>query len=193
MGRLILILGGARSGKSTYAQRLSMERSNRVLFIATAEALDQEMESRIATHKKERPHQWQTVEMSRKVGLTIKRKPVEADVVILDCLTMLVSNLLLEVAQDENAPEEEAATALVMTEIDELLLAIKESDAEWIIVSNEVGLGLVPPYQLGRLYRDLLGRANQLIADIADEVYLLIAGIPTPIHQFKHNRMNKNK
>ena len=125
--------------------------------------------------------------------MAIKRKPVEEEVVLLDCLTMLVSNLLLEVAEDENAPDEEAATALVMTEIYELLLAVKESDAEWIMVSNEVGMGLVPPYPLGRLYRDLLGRANQKIASIADEVYLLIAGIPTPIHQFKHNLMKNIK
>ena len=143
------------------------------------------MEARIATHKEERPHQWQTVEISRGVGLAITRKPVEAEVVLLDCLTMLVSNLLLEVAEDENAPDEEAAKALVMTEIDELLIAIEESDAEWIVVSNEVGMGLVPPYPLGRIYRDVLGRANQQMAGMAAEVYLLIAGIPTPIHQFK--------
>jgi adenosylcobinamide kinase/adenosylcobinamide-phosphate guanylyltransferase len=108
-----------------------------------------------------------------------------AEVVLLDCLTMLVTNVMLGASQDENEPDENAAAAAVEKEMEGLSAAIRNSPATWIIVSNEVGLGLVPPYPLGRLYRDLLGRANQKLASGADEVYFMIAGIPVPIHTFR--------
>ena len=185
MGNLTVILGGARSGKSTHAERLAINRGGRVAYIATAEALDDEMQARIAVHKKGRPKGWETIEIPRYVGRTFQKQAVQTDIVILDCLTMLVSNLLGFASLDETLLDEMAASKHLKAETDGLIDAIQSSEADWIVVSNEVGLGLVPPYPLGRLYRDLLGRANQQLADIADEVYWMVAGIPVPIHQYR--------
>ena len=178
MGRLTLILGGARSGKSTYAERLASQRSFRVAYIATAQALDEEMSARIAMHQQKRPPSWQTLEIPANVGQTIQSNPPDVDVIILDCLTLLVSNLLLQTSPSPDEPDEKQATVAVDRELSQLLEVIQASQAEWIVVSNEVGMGLVPPYHLGRIYRDLQGWANQRLASNADQVYFMIAGIP---------------
>ena len=181
MGKLSLILGGARSGKSSYAERLATQHGGQVLYVATARSLDGEMAERIANHQKNRPSDWQTLEIARDVGTTLLSRPPEADVILVDCLTLLVSNLALAVASgtgEDLTADETAATALVETEITRLLEAVQAIPAEWIVVSNEVGLGLVPPDPLGRVYRDLLGRANQRMAAKADQVIFMIAGIP---------------
>ncbi len=181
MGKLTLILGGARSGKSTYAERLAWQHNGPVTYIATAQALDEEMRTRITAHRQKRPDAWRTLEIPLGVGAYLLAHPSSApaqEMILLDCITLLVSNLLLQAAPDENTPDEAAATALVAGEIDRLLQAIQASPAEWVVVSNEVGLGLVPPYPLGRLYRDLLGWANQRLAARADKVVFMIAGMP---------------
>jgi adenosylcobinamide kinase/adenosylcobinamide-phosphate guanylyltransferase len=187
MGKLTLILGGARSGKSTYAQRLADQHGGRVAFLATATAGDDEMSARIKKHQQERPAGWITREIPHGIAAAIAAEPIDADVVLLDCLTLLVSNVTLLGMDDFDAPDESAAAARVEEEISSLIGTIKKSPADWIIVSNEVGLGLVPPFPVGRIYRDLLGRANQQIAARADEVYWLVAGIPVPIHGFREN------
>ena len=184
MGRLNLILGGARSGKSTHAQRLAMAHGGKVVFIATAEAQDDEMRDRIAAHQSERPPDWQTLEIPFAVGDAFTRLSPPADVVLLDCLTLLVSNLLL-LEGDIDQPDVAQAENRLDAEIRALLEAIQRSRADWIVVSNEVGLGLVPPYPSGRAYRDLLGHANQRLAAQADEVYWMVAGIPVPIHGYR--------
>ena len=185
MGKLTLILGGARSGKSSYAERLATQHGGQVLYIATAQPLDSEMAERIANHQKKRPASWQTLEIPGAVGALLQSRmqsgTLPAGVILVDCLTLLVSNLLLAVssgAGEDLTVDEEAATALVESEVTRLLEAVRAIPAEWIIVSNEVGLGLVPPYPLGRVYRDLLGRANQRLASQADQVIFMIAGIP---------------
>lgn len=178
MGKLTLILGGARSGKSTYAEQLAARRGGRVTYIATAQALDEEMQARIAIHRQKRPDSWETIEVSSRVGLTLAESRPKAEVILLDCLTLLVANRLLEISPDVDRPDEAAAAVQVRTEVDELLAEIETSPADWIVVSNEVGLGLVPPYPLGRIYRDLLGWANQRLARQAEQVVFLIAGIP---------------
>jgi adenosylcobinamide kinase/adenosylcobinamide-phosphate guanylyltransferase len=183
MGQLTLILGGARSGKSNYAKQLAEARGKQVVYIATAEALDPEMQVRIEDHKKERPAQWKTLEIPRDVGRAIRDQPIHAEVVLLDCLTMLISNVLLAANDSNEVPDEDEASRAVEAEMETLLSAIQDSPADWIVVSNEVGMGLVPPYPLGRMYRDLLGKANQKLASAADEVYLLVAGIPIPLRE----------
>lgn len=185
MGKLTLILGGARSGKSTHAQRLAGEHGGRVVYLATATAGDTEMSARIEKHQLERPAEWMTREIPCDIADAIANQPVQADIVLLDCLTLLVSNVMLIGVTDFDHPDKSAAADRVETEIAGLLITIQTSPANWIIVSNEVGLGLVPPYPLGRIYRDLLGHANQQIAACADEVYWLVAGIPVPIHPFR--------
>jgi adenosylcobinamide kinase/adenosylcobinamide-phosphate guanylyltransferase len=185
MGKVTFILGGARSGKSTYAEKLAIAHRGNVTYIATAEALDDEMAARIEKHKKARPGEWETREIPHNLAETLKKNPVDADVVLLDCLTLLVSNLLLKHTSDDEDIDEETLNAVGMAEIEGLFDIIEGSRAEWIIVSNEVGLGLVPPYPLGRAYRDLLGWVNQAMAARADEVYLLAAGIAVPIHKYR--------
>jgi adenosylcobinamide kinase / adenosylcobinamide-phosphate guanylyltransferase len=176
MGKLTLILGGARSGKSSYAERLAERSSGRVVYIATAQALDTEMEDRIRVHRSKRPDTWQTLEIPSGVGRRLAEKPVQADLILLDCLTLLVSNLSLLASPDVDQPDETAVAGLVTAEIEQLISAIQAGTAEWLVVTNEVGMGLVPPYPLGRIYRDWLGWANQRLAQAADTVILMVAG-----------------
>ena len=178
--KCILILGGARSGKSQFAQKLAAEFSNRVLFVATGEAGDEDMHSRIEEHKKSRPRTWHTLEAPVKIGERIPEQIGNADVVIIDCITMLISNLL--VGEEDDKYKEKQVT----TEIDQLIKCMDKLEVTFILVSNEVGLGLVPESRLGRFYRDLLGRANQLLAQHADEVYIMMAGIPVEVK--RHTR-----
>ena len=173
---LILITGGARAGKSAFAERLAMQ-GERVLFVATAEALDDDMARRIAAHKRSRPQEWDTLEEPRELASAIRTRlsaaPRDYEAVIVDCLTLWVSNLLL-------AHEGESdAEGRVLSAARELLdaRASDTSNRMWIIVTNEVGLGVVPSSSLGRAYRDALGRVNSLVASRADKVYLMAAGL----------------
>ncbi len=176
MGKqLTLILGGARSGKSDYAQRLAEKMGESVLFVATAEAGDEEMAARIAKHQARRPSAWQTLEAPRDLGQSIRQHISEAEVVLIDCLTLLASNVLAFMPESTTTEEADAA---LNREIDYLLEIYADSSAEWVVVSNEVGSGLVPPYPIGRIYRDALGRANSRLAQVADKVLLLVAGLP---------------
>lgn len=176
--RLTLILGGARSGKSTYAEQLARDRQTAVLYVATAEAGDDEMAARIAQHRAQRPAHWITLEAPRSLGQAIRSSGLSAPVVLIDCLTLLANNLIVPLPEPIAAEDVER---VMNAEIDELLAAYAASEAEWIIVSNEVGLGLVPPYPLGRVYRDELGKANQRIAAAADEVVFMVAGLPLKV------------
>jgi len=176
MGRLVLILGGARSGKSSYAQSLADATGNSVTFIATAQALDDEMSARIQKHRAERSANWETLEIP--LGITTHVKQIKSDVVILDCITLLVTNLLMQFVKDDLVDEMPFMQA-VQKEVEELIVMVREQKQDWLIISNEVGLGLVPPYQMGRVYRDWLGWANQRLAREADKVIFMVAGIPT--------------
>ena len=173
---LILILGGARSGKSTYAENLALELGGpSVLYVATAEALDDEMRARIAAHRIARPQAWQTLEAPSLAAAWTPDAATESQVVLLDCMTLLASNAVLAAGDDPSSEDGEAAVA---KETDALLAAYQGGSASWIVVSNEVGMGLVPPYPLGRVYRDALGRANQRLAREAGRVILMVAGLP---------------
>ena len=178
--KIILILGGARSGKSLFAQQLATELSERVLFIATGVPVDDEMRRRIAHHRRERPGHWRTVEAPRGIAQAIKEHRCDADVVIIDCLSLLVANHIsptLDSVELERV-NYDAIEKEISAELEGLITLVEDIPLRLIIVSNEVGMGLVPVYPVGRAYRDLLGRANQFIARHADSVYLLVAGIP---------------
>ena len=186
MGRLILILGGARSGKSAFAQGLAGKLGGEhVLYIATAEAGDEEMQQRIEAHRQVRPSTWHTVEAPIDVGKAIHKALTigSTNAVLLDCLTLLVSNVILQGGSDDDPDDvdEVAAWKRVEDELDGVLDTFCAEDMPWIVVSNEVGWGLVPPYPLGRVYRDLLGRTNQRVAAMADQVYLMVAGLPVDV------------
>lgn len=190
MGKhLTFILGGARSGKSSYAQSLAeqlagqLDNANtssgfKVLFVATAIPFDEEMRIRITKHQSERPESWRTLEAPERVGAAIQAYPEPPAILLLDCLTLLANNILLALPDVENAAEAQSA---LDAEIENLLSAYAKSTGEWIVVSNEVGLGLVPAYPLGRIYRDVLGRANQRLAQAADRVIFMVAGIPMTV------------
>ncbi len=177
-GKLIFITGGARSGKSNLAMEIAAKEGGEVAYIATAEALDKEMRERIEKHKSERPPAWETYEEPLKVRALVDRLSLQKKVILIDCLTLLTSNLLLS---QENRVEDPKWQEEILGEIKKLAELSSEVTAQVIIISNEVGMGLVPPNPLGRVYRDILGRANSIMADKADEVFIMISGIPLKI------------
>jgi len=215
--RLVLIIGGARSGKSSFAEQLAASSGRPVAFIATATADDNEMRERIARHRASRRRQWHTLEEPLDLSGAARRASELADVLLLDCVTLWLGNVLSQASkQHESAPihPANAASRLVLRtqagckekddkeeEVEELSLpgrlfdesALKEIEAlltvvkelapgkTLIVVTNEVGLGVVPAYPLGRLYRDTLGYVNQQLARAADRVYLMVAGIAVDI------------
>jgi adenosylcobinamide kinase / adenosylcobinamide-phosphate guanylyltransferase len=173
--QLILILGGARAGKSSHALSLAAEQHRssgaQVCFIATAQALDEEMAARIARHQTERPADWRTIEEPYRIDEALQ-KAGESDIVIVDCLTLFVSNWLLRYEEENECEQNLRRIAR------DFLVQARSRRQTIFCVSNEAGLGVVPETRLGRLFRDLLGRVNQDFASAADEVYLLVAGIP---------------
>jgi adenosylcobinamide kinase / adenosylcobinamide-phosphate guanylyltransferase len=174
-GRLILLLGGARGGKSGYALKLAQDceraSGDEVCFIATAQGLDEDMTARISRHRAERPSNWRTIEEPCQIDEALKQAN-GARIVVVDCLTMFVSNWLM---RHEDGYECEQ----FVRRITRNFLALARARQQTIIcVSNEVGLGVVPATRQGRVFRDLLGRVNQDFAAAADEVYLLVAGLP---------------
>jgi adenosylcobinamide kinase/adenosylcobinamide-phosphate guanylyltransferase len=180
---VIFILGGARSGKSQFAENWVRAHGSHVLYVATAQAQDDDMQARIAHHRTHRPPEWRTLEAPQKTGQTIAQHLQTAayDTILVDCVTILAANVLLDLPEDCS---QQQATDAVLTEINALLTAIDQSPATWLVVSNEVGLGVVPPTVLGRHYRDALGRANQRIARAADQVIFMIAGLPWTLKPF---------
>lgn len=179
MGRLTLVLGGARSGKSSYAAQLAKETGMPVVFIASALATDRELGRRIQRHKEDRPSTWTTIEAGADpVGIIAGADGT--GILVIDCLTMMISGQLDERLLDGELidPVDEAEALARATEIVNTIASLKKPA---IVVSNEVGLGLVPPYPSGRLFRDLAGWANKELASHADEVFLMVAGIPMKV------------
>lgn len=185
MGKLILVLGGARSGKSTYAQKLAEEvttDSSRVVYMATGVVFDDEMRARVEQHQRSRPPEWATIEAPTEVAQAIERAGEEYAVMIVDCLTILITNWLAERGPLEEPTESmDELEKVILGQIEGLVRAVRETRATVIVVSNEVGLGVVPAFKAGRMFRDLAGLANQFIAREADEVYVMWAGIPQVI------------
>jgi adenosylcobinamide kinase/adenosylcobinamide-phosphate guanylyltransferase len=171
--RVILVLGGVRSGKSQYAQDLAT-RGRRVAFLATAEARDDDMRQRIARHRRERPATWTTFETPLALEDALDQCGDQFDTILIDCLTVWTSNLM---------EQEGDRSDRVLAHADRLAQTLRQSSATVILVSNEVGSGIVPDNEMARAYRDLLGWINQRIAAAADEVILLVAGCPLMIKQ----------
>ncbi len=177
MGRATLILGGIRSGKSSFAEKLAGECQSSTLYLATGQPGDSEMEERIRRHRQNRPAAWRTLEEPLDLAGPLETALAAEDapsVVLVESLDGWVSNLLLD-HEDDPAPKVET---LVLSHIQMLMGLMGESQAEFFLVSSEVGFSLVSPNALGRHFQDLLGLVNQAVAAAADTVYLVTAGLP---------------
>jgi len=184
MGKLIFVTGGARSGKSRFAEEL-LDGIDDVLYIATAVAFDDEMRERIKLHRERRNPLWKTVEGYRETGFVINEHSSGSLALLLDCITVLVTNLMLS---DQSIDWDQISTSEIDDieeninfEIDKLLEAVRSFKGTAVVVSNEVGMGIVPAAPLSRHFRDIAGRVNQRIAASADDVYFTVSGIPLKI------------
>jgi len=166
-----LVLGGAQSGKSYYAQQLASH-FERVTFIATGRRTDAEMRKKIARHRRERPAAWRTIEAPLNLVTAIGSGSQEADVLVIDCLTVYAANVMGKGKRSNSDPRKH---------IEAICDAIRAAKASVVAVSNEVGSGVVPPYRSGRIYRDFLGQMNQKVAQMADHVVLMVAGVPMTV------------
>jgi adenosylcobinamide kinase/adenosylcobinamide-phosphate guanylyltransferase len=196
--QLVLVLGGARSGKSTFAEQLAAKSNRAVVYIATAQASDDDMRDRIARHRAARPSDWFTLEEPLHIADAIHRATECGDVIILDCATTWLSNWLF--AREDGVHLDEATItaqhyAGALAEIDALVQTLTTLSAHKtiIVVSNEVGSGIVPAYALGRVYRDVLGLVNQRLARAAQRVYLMIAGLGVDIKRLHEEALRSSE
>lgn len=181
MSKLILVTGGARSGKSIFAEGKAKEFGQNVLYVATSKPIDDEMNQRIAKHRAQRPSQWETIEEYKNLDAALVDIIQDKDAVLLDCITIMVTNLMLDECYDWDTPTRdkvEEIENLVKHQIEGLISLSKMSKVPFILVTNEIGLGVVPSSAIGRDFRDIAGRMNQILAKAADEVYLCVSGIP---------------
>jgi len=182
MGKFILVTGGARSGKSRFAEKIMKDLAGPVLYLATAKICDEEMALRGEKHRQSRPADWDTIEAYQGLGKIISEKGAGYRGVLLDCITIMVTNLLFdlpEMQQEELQSETiQKAEDLIMAEAKELVKGIAAQDATVVMVTNELGSGIVPEYPIARAFRDIAGRINQYLAAQADEVYLTVCGLP---------------
>lgn len=170
MGKMTLIIGGARSGKSHHALQLA-GKYKKVAFIATCRPLDREMKKRVRLHKESRPSFWKTFEEAEDIAALLEKMGGPFECIIIDCLTLLVSNLMLK----RYAPRK------IEDKIKRMITGLKKNKARAILVSNEVGLGIVPGNKLAREFRDIAGKVNQIVAQEAKEVIFMVSGVPVQI------------
>ncbi|MDP4093362.1 MAG: bifunctional adenosylcobinamide kinase/adenosylcobinamide-phosphate guanylyltransferase [Bacillota bacterium] len=184
MGEIILVTGGARSGKSTYAEERAKKYGSKILYVATSLPLDEEMRQRIAKHREQRPEEWETIEAYSCLDSVIKCSLAGKNAVMLDCITIMITNLMFDKCSDwENISSDEisAVEEYVKTEMDKLVCTARQAEIPFILVTNELGMGVVPEYASARIFRDIAGRMNQYLAKEATEVYLCVSGIPVRI------------
>jgi len=177
MSQFTLITGGARSGKSRFAELLAAHAKRPVIYIATAQIGDEEMALRVKKHQQQRPSTWRLIEEPRNIRDTLIQLKDEDVIILLDCVTLWLTNLLLadgDLFNKELEPQ-------ILDVVKDVAQLAREIKPQVIFVSNEVGQGIVPEYPLARAYRDLAGRSNQILAHSADQVYMVVAGFPLEI------------
>ena len=181
---IIFVTGGAKSGKSRFAESLAFKREKRV-YLATSVPLDSEMKNRVQKHRKQRGEDWLTIEAYKDLDKALEGTAEKINVILLDCLTNMISNIMFEVYDGdwESVPDDIPGKIenAVFTEVNKILDFSRTYTGDIIIVSNEVGLGLVPENPLGRYFRDIAGSMNQIVAAGSDEVYMVVSGIPVKI------------
>lgn len=184
VGKVVFITGGARSGKSSFAESLLAGKDN-VLYVATGVGFDDEMKDRISRHRAQRNPAWKTFEGYRDLAHALMNELRDFDYIILDCITIMVSNfMVLDAGVDWDYAGNAAVEAIekiIRHEIESFLEMAENFKGETILVSNEIGMGIVPAVPLGRHYRDIAGKINQVIAARADDVFLMVSGIPLKI------------
>ena len=185
MSKVTLVTGGARSGKSTFAEELVAEKGDKILYIATAKAIDEEMTDRIRRHRERRPDSWDTLEQYSGLGAVLPDRSRDYDAMLLDCVTIMSTNIIFDIPsmQQADIPLEDMfrAEQVLIDEVEQMIAAFPKLQCDLVLVTNEVGLGLVPEYPISRFYRDALGRVNQALGRAADEVYFVTCGIPQKI------------
>lgn len=179
---ITLILGGARSGKSSFAEKLAQKKGgDEVNYLATAEAKDEEMKNRIEKHKEQRNKKWKTIEEPLSVGEVLSSLS-KGEVVLVDCITVYISNLIfLNLDERDEKINFKVKEKLIMEKMKRIVRASKNKEV--ILVSNEVGMGIVPGNEMGREFRDIAGRVNQFLAKKAEKVYLSIAGLAVELKE----------
>ena len=182
MSQFTLITGGARSGKSSFAELLAAHAKRPVIYIATAQIRDEEMALRVKKHQQQRPSTWRLIEEPRNIRDTLLQLKDEDVIILLDCVTLWLTNLLLagNLKNDDDLSNNKLEPQILDIVKDVAQLA-RDIKPQVIFVSNEVGQGIVPEYPLARAYRDLAGRSNQILAHSADQVYMVVAGFPMEI------------
>ena len=180
--KLIVVTGGARSGKSLFAEEYLTSCSGRKAYVATAQILDEEMKERVAEHRRRRPEDWQTLEISSGLSAAFPAVLEQADAVLVDCLTLYLSNYLFA---HETAGDEEILQG-ALQEMENIVGAVRQTEDKTVIfVTNELGCGIVPMSHISRLYRDVVGKVNQYAAGQADEVYWTVCGIPVELTRLR--------
>ncbi len=183
----ILVTGGARSGKSSFAEKLCEKSGEKVAYIATAQVFDDEMKARVKLHRDRRPDLWDTFESPTGVGKLlsdISGGKVYYDAILVDCLTVLTTNVFLLDEIDWDNPSNDKIDSIknkVFDEIDQIIFSLKSINSNVIFVTNELGMGIVPENAMARAFRDIAGWVNQKMADKVDEVYFVVSGIPIKI------------
>ena len=179
---VIFVIGGARSGKSTFAELKAKEYSEKVLYLATAVITDKAMADRVKKHRDQRPDMWDTLEMYKNFETLIDKAEFEkAEVILLDCITTLIGNFMVDSQLNFDTCGLEEVNELedkISQEVFTLIRVCNKNNKKLIIVSNETGMGLVPPYYMGNYFRDISGRLNNKIGAAADHMYLIFSGIP---------------
>ncbi|MFB0918050.1 MAG: bifunctional adenosylcobinamide kinase/adenosylcobinamide-phosphate guanylyltransferase [Clostridiaceae bacterium] len=180
MGRIILVTGGSRSGKSTFGEKY-FENEKEVLYIATAQRVDGEMDERIKKHRERRPSEWLTHEGHTDLDIVVSNS---GRYILLDCVTNMINNLIFDNSENMDEPTKEETEKIFKTiknEFEKLVYALKNIDGDSVLITNEVGMGLISEYKLGRIFTDFTGFINQYLASMADEVYFMVSGIPMRI------------
>ena len=184
MSKIILVTGGARSGKSNYAETLCKNQKNNTAYIATSIPFDKEMEDRVRKHQESRPSEWKTYEIYKDIFKIIKDLDIKHSTIILDCVTLLVNNLMFSYNIDIDQASQNQINELesyIKEQVKLLLQEIRKTNLYFVIVTNELGMGVVPGNRLSRVYSDIVGRINQQISLESDEVYFVVSGIPMKI------------
>ncbi|MPM19411.1 Bifunctional adenosylcobalamin biosynthesis protein CobU [bioreactor metagenome] len=184
MSKIILVTGGARSGKSNFAEKLCIDQNNSTAYIATSIPFDDEMKDRVKKHKESRHQDWKTYEIYKDIYSIIKEISNNHETVILDCVTLLVNNLMFTYDMDIDKANQEEINELekyIKDQVKKLIEEIKKTNLYFVVVTNELGMAVVPANKLSRVYTDIVGRINQQIASQSDEVYFVVSGIPMKI------------